>query len=83
MKQNHSDILEQSKSRSPVSHVSVLMKKDALLSVGNYLDFPLYEDYYLWIRLLKETIYFITYRKYLFMLEQIEIDIEEKEIKHI
>ncbi|MFS1511125.1 glycosyltransferase [Chengkuizengella sp. SCS-71B] len=58
VKEHHNDIVQQSKSRSPVSHVSVLFKKKAVLGAGNYMDFPLYEDYYLWIRMLKEQYVF-------------------------
>lgn len=58
VKQEHKDIVEQSKHRSPVSHVSVLLKKEAVLNSGNYMDFPLYEDYYLWIRMIKANCLF-------------------------
>lgn len=52
LKINHEEILKDAKKRSPVSHVSVLLNKDAVLNSGNYQHFPLYEDYYLWIRML-------------------------------
>ena len=51
--QNHVDIVNFSKSRSPFNHPSVMFRKDAILEVGNYQSFRLHEDYYLWIRLLK------------------------------
>lgn len=39
------------KTRSPFNHVSVMFKKSAVLSVGNYQPFHFIEDYYLWARL--------------------------------
>lgn len=40
--------------RNPVNHVTVLLKKSDIIKVGNYQDMPGFEDYYLWIRLIKE-----------------------------
>lgn len=40
------------KKRNPVSHPVSMFKKDSVLSVGNYQDFPLFEDYYLWARMM-------------------------------
>ncbi len=40
------------KSRCPVNHPSVMFRKSAVLSAGNYQPFPLFEDYYLWARML-------------------------------
>ncbi len=37
------------KKRCPFNHVTVTFKKSAVLSAGNYQDFYLNEDYYLWI----------------------------------
>ncbi|MGN1262158.1 MAG: glycosyltransferase [Candidatus Enteromonas sp.] len=41
------------KRRSPVNHPSALFKKSSVLAVGGYEPFLLFEDYYLWIRLLQ------------------------------
>lgn len=38
--------------RNPVNHMTVMMKKSAVLSAGNYEHFPNLEDYDLWIRVL-------------------------------
>lgn len=46
------DILKFSKYRNPINHPSVVFRKDHILQVGSYLDMPLFEDYYLWIRVL-------------------------------
>ncbi len=47
---NLCDIYHLSKSRMPVNHVTLLFKKDSILSVGGYLDAGVCEDYYLLAR---------------------------------
>lgn len=42
------------KQRNPFNHMTVMFKKSAVLSVGNYQPFLLLEDYYLWYRLIKK-----------------------------
>lgn len=39
------------KSRCPLNHVTVMMRKAAVLGVGNYQDWHYNEDYYLWVRM--------------------------------
>lgn len=39
------------KHRSPLNHPTVIFKKSKVLEAGNYLEMPLYEDYYLWFRM--------------------------------
>lgn len=46
-------IIEYCKTRNPFNHMTVMFKKDAVLSAGNYETFPLMEDYYLWYRMIK------------------------------
>lgn len=41
------------KKRCPVNHPVVMFRKSAVQAVGGYLHFPLFEDYYLWVRMLK------------------------------
>lgn len=41
------------KKRNPFNHMTVMMKKSVILEVGNYQAFYLNEDYYLWIRVIK------------------------------
>lgn len=50
----HDQIYSFAKKRNPMNHPSVMFKKDAVLSAGNYQHFPLFEDYYLWVRMLKQ-----------------------------
>lgn len=42
--------------RNPMNHMTVMFKKDKVLSVGGYQDMRLYEDYYLWLRLISKNI---------------------------
>lgn len=48
---SHKEIVERLKTRSPFNHVTVMFKKSAVLKAGNYQDFYLFEDWYLWIRM--------------------------------
>ncbi len=41
------------KKRNPLNHMTVLFKKSAVVGAGNYHPFFGYEDYYLWIRMLR------------------------------
>lgn len=38
---------------SQISHVTVLMRKSAVLKAGNYIELFYHEDYYLWVRMIK------------------------------
>ena len=46
------DILRFAKGRCPVNHPVVMFRKSAVLKAGGYKHFPLFEDYYLWVRML-------------------------------
>ena len=48
----HSDILMFAKRRNPINHPVVMFRKSAVLAAGGYQHFPLFEDYYLWVRML-------------------------------
>lgn len=45
-------IVSYARKRNPFNHPSVMFRKDAILSVGSYMDMPLFEDYYLWVRIM-------------------------------
>lgn len=45
------EIYDYMKKRCPYNHMTVMMKKTAVLDAGNYLDWHYNEDYYLWIRM--------------------------------
>ena len=48
------DIMSSKKIRNPFNHMTVAFKKTVVEEVGGYKDMPGYEDYYLWLRLLKK-----------------------------
>ena len=50
--ERHSDIVRFAKSRNPINHVTVMFKKRKVLEAGNYQRLFLFEDYYLWIRMM-------------------------------
>lgn len=50
----HDDIVRFSKKRNPFNHPAVMFKKSSVLDVGGYSErYHFFEDYYLWIRMLK------------------------------
>lgn len=50
----HEDILHMCKKRNPMNHVTVCMKREALVRCGGYESLLLLEDYYLWLRMLTD-----------------------------
>lgn len=50
--ETHEDLVEYARGRCPMNHPVVMFRRDAVLSAGGYRHFPLYEDYYLWVRLI-------------------------------
>lgn len=48
------EIKEYMKTRCPFNHVTVMFKKSAVIAAGNYQDWFWNEDYYLWIRMMKQ-----------------------------
>jgi len=38
--------------RNPLNHPTVVFRKEAISAVGGYVDCPLFEDYFLWARLI-------------------------------
>lgn len=51
--ESNTEIRNFSKKRNPFNHMTVMFKKRAVLDVGNYQPMMGFEDYYLWVRLLK------------------------------
>lgn len=48
------DIIEFSRKRNPFNHPAVMFRKSAVLAAGGYSsEFPLFEDYDLWVRMLR------------------------------
>ncbi len=50
--ERHEKISSFAKKRCPVNHPVVMFKKSAVVAAGGYQHFPLFEDYYLWVRML-------------------------------
>ena len=50
--ETYEKIIKYAKKRNPINHVTVVFNKNKVLEVGNYMDCPFFEDYYLWIRML-------------------------------
>lgn len=50
-------ILSYARLRNPMNHPTVMFRKSAVLDVGSYKEMPLFEDYFLWIRLLERGYY--------------------------
>ncbi|MBL0602062.1 glycosyltransferase [Aeromonas dhakensis] len=51
---NHNEIVEYAKSRNPFNHMTVMYRKSKVLEAGSYQDNYLYEDYALWVRMIKK-----------------------------
>lgn len=47
----NADICDWMKVRCPFNHMTVMMRRESVLGVGNYIDWHYNEDYYLWIRM--------------------------------
>ena len=48
----HEEIFRYAQKRNPINHPVVMFKKSAVLAAGGYQHFPLFEDYFLWVRML-------------------------------
>lgn len=46
------EIMQMCRHRNPMNHVSVCIKRSALIEAGSYVGLPLLEDYLLWINML-------------------------------
>lgn len=49
-----SEIKEYMKTRCPLNHMTVMFKKSVVINAGSYQDWFWNEDYYLWIRMMKQ-----------------------------
>lgn len=52
---SYKNILDFSHMRNPINHMCAVFKKSEVLKVGGYKHINGYEDYYLWLRLLKNN----------------------------
>lgn len=51
---SYSQIKKMMFKRNPFNHMTVFFERDTILDAGNYMDVPYFEDYYLWLRVLKK-----------------------------
>lgn len=51
--EHQAEIAAYALSRNPINHPVVMFRKSAVIAAGGYQHFPLFEDYYLWLRMLK------------------------------
>ncbi len=58
VKLTHSDIKYNMKFRNPLNHPTVMFKKSDVVKAGNYKHWLLNEDYYLWIRMIRQGFLF-------------------------
>lgn len=54
------EIYEFGKKRNPMNHVTVMFRKEKVIAAGGYQDYLLFEDYYLWVRMLVQGCQFHT-----------------------
>lgn len=50
----HKEILKYAKKRNPFRHMTMVLKKEAVIKAGNYRDFLWFEDYDMWVRMLQK-----------------------------
>ena len=51
--QTHDEILRFAEKRNPFNHPAVMFRKEVIIAAGNYQDIALFEDYHLWLRVLR------------------------------
>lgn len=51
--ETNEEIRKFARRRNPFNHPAIMYRKESVLKAGNYQRFDLFEDYYLWIRMLK------------------------------
>ncbi|MBR4745331.1 MAG: glycosyltransferase [Clostridia bacterium] len=66
--QTDEEIKEQIKSRCPMCHMSVMMKKQALIDAGGYQDWYYAEDWYLWVRMCLKGVKFYNIQENLMLI---------------
>lgn len=56
--QEHADIVSFSHKRNPMNHPTVVFRRKAVERAGSYQPFHLFEDYYLWVRMIQTGCHF-------------------------
>lgn len=62
----HEEIYEYLKKRNPMNHPTVIYKKEKVLQANNYEDYPYFEDYYLWAKMIKNGCVFYNIQEELY-----------------
>lgn len=62
------EIKQMIKSRCPMCHMSVMMKKQALIDAGGYQDWYYAEDWYLWVRMCLKGVKFYNIQENLMLI---------------
>ena len=52
--EHHDDIVSFGRKRNPINHPSVMFRRHSVERAGSYLHFYLFEDYYLWARMIQQ-----------------------------
>lgn len=65
--EGHDAIYQFGKKRNPMNHPVVMFRKKAVVEAGGYQPFPLFEDYYLWARMLTQGYRFHNLQKSLLL----------------
>ena len=60
---DHEDIVKFARKRNPMNHPTVVFRRQAVEQAGGYQHFYLFEDYYLWIRMLMSGSHFHNIQK--------------------
>jgi hypothetical protein len=50
---SHNELVRFSRWRNPMNHPAVMFRRSAVLAAGNYRDMPDFEDYDLWLRMIR------------------------------
>ena len=58
--EQHEELMEFGRFRSPVNHMTVMFRKEKVVESGGYQHYPLFEDYYLWVRMMVRGCRFYT-----------------------
>lgn len=70
--EHHEDIVKLAHKRSPVCHAGAVLRKSAVIKAGNYQHYHLYEDYYLWVRMILAGAKFYNVQKVLYYVRTTE-----------
>lgn len=51
---SYKEIIRFAKKRNPMNHMAVMYRRSAVIDAGGYIEIQYFEDYYLWVRMLKK-----------------------------